>query len=187
MRTTIKLSVLFGSIMLLLVAAACDSDSRPAPSPVATSAPGPTVDPAEAGIMPARVVERSLGFLEYWVIPGLTPVPIRNVYPDQPEKPGIKFRIELTNNTGKDLKTYRGTLFFNDAKGELIETSGTIWVETPIKAGDKGIMTHWMVDTEFVSARKVLKAIPVSDLSVIFKPAYLTTADGKTEEAPTTP
>jgi hypothetical protein len=168
-----RIIALLSLALLLTLAVACDSTGPATPTAISTDpGPGPTLPPEEAGVMPVRVVDRDLRKRYEMYDPMGTPFVLLTPVP------AMDFEIEFTNLTGKDLAGFRGVLSFKDTAGNLIEGFNTEWILQEIKAGETKEIEYPIVDTEFIEARQKLKAQPLSDLVVVFKPMSVRLPDG---------
>jgi hypothetical protein len=156
-----------------MLAAACSDNTPPTPTP-RPSGPGPTAPPELAGDMPVQIIDRDLGTTNVMYTPMHTPFVMRT------PQPSIDYKLLITNNTGKDLKAFRGMLTFQDTKGTVIEVLVGRFDEE-LLAGDTTVVEFTAFDNEYVKERQKLKETPTSDLVVTFKPTLLTLTDGSTE------
>jgi hypothetical protein len=157
--------------LLVLAAAGCGSDPTPVPTATAVIDPGPTVAPSEAGEIPAQVLGRYARVQTYVVNEDSTPFAAATPIPN------IVLRIKFTNNTGKDLRAFKGVLSFRDAQGNKIE-SFLRQILSPVKAGDSVVADFPVIDSEFMRDRQALKTRPTSEIAVVFRPTVLTLEDG---------
>jgi hypothetical protein len=174
-----RIALFVGLVGVLALIAACDSNAPPTPTPLPPE-PGPTAAPEEAGVIPARVLDRQFGTQDWMLNPAGTPFRI------QTPVPNMTFKIELTNGTGKDLAAVRGVLLFRDTAGKEIERF-TPRFEVMLPAGDSAVVEYPIMDNEYVKERQDLKETPTSDIVVLFKPTTLTLRDGATEVLEGTP
>ena len=177
-------------VMLLALSAvllAACGPSAPTPSPATATAisllevnktlPGPTSPPDEAGSIPVWIVGRDASTITS-VDNGMgTRIPVST-----PE-PAMFYKLEWTNNTGNDLNGFSGVLLFKGKDGQTIEGFSEA-VNKPIKQGETITTTFEMVNNPYMTTRQQMSSVPNSDLSVTFKPKFLTLADGNQIEAP---
>jgi hypothetical protein len=172
-----SLLVAAGLLAVVLLSAACGSEVV-TPTPVATVAPGPTLPPDQAGVLPARAVGRSYGETNMMPTLDRTPFPIPtpiNI---------ITYRLEFKNATGQDLMGFRGTLTYRDAQGREIESFAARF-DTAVKQGQVVVADHVITDNMMMETRATLKTIPLSNVTVYFKPTFYVGTDGGVE--PVTP
>lgn len=174
-----KLFLLFACAALFALLAACDGNAPPTPTPIPLG-PGPTAPPDQAGDMPVRILDRDLDTQNFMLDPRGTPFTVLTPIPN------MEFELEFTNRTGKDLKSFRGALIFQDTQGTEIERF-TPRFEQELKAGETAVIKYPIIDNQYVKERQSLKAASVPNLVVLFRPTSFTFADGTTQLIEATP
>jgi hypothetical protein len=93
--------------------------------------------------------------------------------------PTFPLKMELTNNSGKDLSRIQGSIFFKDADGKVVYLTGyTADFRTPMAAGKVSTITLGKPNSD---AAKVLKESP-EKLKVSFQASILKDKDGTEEK-----